>query len=49
MKKISWKRWVSALAVLSVCCAVCIVTYNVYFFVAGLAAFFVIIIAPFIG
>ena len=49
MRKISWKRWVIALALLSICCVLCIVLNNVYFFFAGLAIFFVILIAPFVG
>lgn len=49
MKKFTWKRFVISLAVLSALCLLCVITDNVYFFFVGLAAFFIILIAPFIG
>ncbi len=48
MKKISWKRIVITMAVLCAFCLLCIITGNIYFFIAGLAVAFVIIAAAFI-
>ena len=48
-KRITWKRWIVALAALAVFSVLFLVTMNLFFFVAGLALFFIILIAAFIG
>lgn len=48
MKKITWKRLMIALSVLCVFCIISLLTGNFYFFVVALAAFVIILIAPFI-
>ena len=42
-------RFLCAMGLLCLCCAACILTTNLYFFFAGLAVFFVVLVAPFIG
>ena len=49
MRKITWKRWIAALAALAVCSVLFLVTMHLFFFILGLALFFVILIAAYIG
>ncbi len=49
MKKITWKRWIIAFAVLAVCSVLFLVTMHLFFFILGLVLFFTVLIAAFTG
>jgi len=49
MKRITWKRWMCALGALAVGCCLFLLTEYLIFFVSALAAFFIILIANYIG
>ena len=48
-RKLTWKRWIVALAALAVCSILFLLTMRLIYFILGLVLFFVILIAAYIG